>query len=468
MSDLGDVIEKDSLISLLLLRMEELETRLQNAEVRIIELETENRLLKERLITKNSRNSSKPPSTEIISPKRTKSLRGSSDRKRGGQPGHKGSNLKMVAEPDVIDQRMPKYCNCCGSDLSDTPSEFVDKRQVIDIPPIIPVVTEQQIYKCTCICGHTTSGQFSPNANAQVGYGPNTEALVAYLHTRQYLPVARMGELFKDVLGMPISTGGISHLLKRFVQKATPVHELIKQRLQNSPFVGSDETGCKVNGKLHWFWTWQSPRLTYIAHSGSRGKKAIEDNFPDGFPNAILGSDAWKPQLNTLAKGHQLCTAHMLRELNYLMELDSKESWSKDFSELLRQALKLRYAMDTRHVLTWEEQLSRIMDSFQKLLAEPPDPDNKKAYTFFKRVLKNRDYIFVFLTDLAVPPDNNSSERAIRNIKVKQKVSGQFKADHSAMGFAKIRSVIDTTIKNSQNVLEGLRLIARNEFSLQD
>ena len=233
------------------------------------------------------------------------------------------------------------------------------------------------------------------------------------------------------------------------------------------------ETGCKVNGKLKWFWVWQNPKLTYIAHSASRGKKAIEDHFPQGFPNATLGSDAWKAQLNTPAKGHQLCTAHLLRELNYLEELYSKDPWAGHFSQLLRKALKLRYRMAcsdtsgrTCNTLDREEERSAITGTFHGMLARPPDPDNKKAYSFYKRILRNRDHIFVFLNDLAVPPDNNSSERAIRNIKVKQKVSGQFKADNAAMDFAKIRSVIDTTIKNSQNVMKALRLIAQNEFSL--
>lgn len=459
MSDHCGVIDRDATISSLLERIGELEARL-------VALEKENRSLREQLITKNSGNSSRPPSTEMAPPKRTGSLRGVTGRRPGGQPGHEGNNLKMVAEPCVIDRRVPEYCNCCGSDLSGIAEALVGRRQVIDIPPIVPVVTEQQIYARTCTCGHTTQGTYSPNANAPVGYGENTEALVAYLHARQYLPVGRMKELFTDVLGLPISTGGISHLLRRFSKKAAPVHGLIREKLRHAPFVGSDETGCRVNGKLHWFWTWQSPTLTYIAHSGSRGAKAIGDNFPDGFPHAVLGSDAWRPQLSTPAKGHQLCTAHLLRELKHLMELYGKEGWSRDFSDLLREALKLRHAMEADHAPCPEGQRAAIMEQFQKLLTEPPDPDHAKACTFFRRMLRNSGHILVFLTDPAVPPDNNSSERAIRNIKVKQKVSGQFKADRSAMDFAIIRSVIDTTIKNSQNVMDALRLIARGGFSL--
>tara|TARA_R110002126_G_C10416391_1_gene497035 strand:- start:36 stop:1379 length:1344 start_codon:yes stop_codon:yes gene_type:complete len=431
------------------------------------ELKNEIRLLKEQLVVKNSRNSSIPPSTEIASPKRTESLRKATGRRPGGQPGHEGNNLKMVADPDVIDKRIPDYCNRCGSDLSDIQQEFVGKRQLIDIPPIVPVVTEQRIYARTCTCGHTSQGEYSNNANAQVGYGENIESMAAYFHARQYLPMDRMKELFRDILGTSISTGGISHLLKRFAHKSTPVHGLIKEKLQSSPFVGSDETGCRVNGKLNWFWTWQSEKLTYIVHSCSRGKKTVEDNFPHGFPNTVLGSDAWAAQLGTSAKGHQLCTAHMLRELNYLIELYSRDSWAGHFSELLHRALKLRYTMQQNGDLCPEKDRSRIMGRFNELLSEPPDPEHRKTYTFFKRILRNRDSIFVFLNDRSVPPDNNSSERAIRNVKVKQKVSGQFKADDSAMDFAKIRSVIDTANKNSQNVLEALRVIARNEFSLQ-
>lgn len=419
--------------------------------------------LEQKSATKNSRNSSKPPSTDLQPAKRTKSLRKASGRKPGGQRGHKGGKLEMVKDPDVIDDRIPDYCTSCGSGLSEAEARPVNRRQLIDIPPIAPVVTEERVYERTCTCGHITCGEFSPNANAPVGYGPNTEALVAYLHARQYLPVARMGELFKDVLGLPISTGGICHLLDRFAQKTAPIYEEIKERLQDGPFVGSDETGCKVNGKLTWFWTWQSPQSTYIAHSMSRGKKAVDENFPNGFPNAVLGSDAWSAQLNTPAKGHQLCLAHMLRELVFMMETYRKDTWSKKFDELLRRALEIRYKMRQDATLCSNPDRQGIMGRFDQLLTEPPDPGHKKVFTFYKRMVKNRDHIFTFLADPSVPPDNNSSERAIRNIKVKQKISGQFKSERSAMNFAKIRSVVDTIIKNSQGVLEAMRLIARTQ-----
>ena len=127
-----------------------LTVRLEELEDRLGELEKENRSLREELVTKNSRNSSMPPSTQIAPPKRTRSLRKPTGRKPGGQQGHRGHHLKMVADPGEEDKRIPDYCNVCGSNLSDTPGSLVGKRQLIDIPPIEPVVTEQQIYERRC------------------------------------------------------------------------------------------------------------------------------------------------------------------------------------------------------------------------------------------------------------------------------------------------------------------------------
>ena len=382
---------------------------------RLDELEKENEFLRGLLISKNSQNSSKPPSTEIVSPKRTSSLRKSTGKKPGGQLGHKGNNLEIVACPDVIEKRTVDFCNACGSNLGDAPEIFVAKRQLIDIPPIKLITTEQQVYKRTCSCGHTSEGAFSNNANAPVGYGENIESLVAYFHARHYLPIDRMREMFNDVFNAPISSGGICQLINRFASKTTPVYDLIKEKLMSSDHVGSDETGCKVNGKLHWFWTWQSPKLTYITHSSNRGYSTIENIFPDGFPNATLVHDAWKPHLKTNAKAHQLCTAHLLRELNYLIERYKDDHWAKGFSELLQQSLKLKHQFDCVEVGAGNQlyqERDQITQSFKELLEKPPDKNHKKTYTFFKRMLKNEAHIFTFLYERSVCPDNNAHRKS--------------------------------------------------------
>ena len=121
-------------------------------------------------------------------------------------------------------------------------------------------------------------------------------------------------------MGLPVSEGGISHILERFAQKALPVYVQIKERIKAADFLGTNETGAKVNGKKYWFWTWQNKQLTFIVHSDNRGFKTIENTFENGLPAAVLQHDRWACHFQCTAKHHQICIAHLLRELNYLHE----------------------------------------------------------------------------------------------------------------------------------------------------
>lgn len=198
-------MEKDKLIESLLQKVEELSKKL-------IALELENSQLKARLAKyetpKNSNNSSIPPSKDENRPKR-KSLRIKTGRKPGGQTGRKGNTLKMVEIPDVTEEHIPDYCNCCGNDLSSLPHQYAGSRQVFDIPEIKIKVTEHKVYKKVCPCGCETKSDYPSQANAPVSYGNNIESLIGYFHTRQYLPFKRMQEMFNTVFNIPISEGGI-------------------------------------------------------------------------------------------------------------------------------------------------------------------------------------------------------------------------------------------------------------------
>jgi len=341
-----------------------------------------------------------------------------------------------------------------------------NSRQVVDIPPIKAVYTEYQRFSKICNCGCQNTAAFPQGVNASVSYGENIEALIAYFHARQHLPFARMKETFNNVFGVNISEGGIHYLLEKFAQKTTPVYEIIKQRVQQSRVVGTDETGVKVNGNKHWFWTWQTSKLTFITHSNNRGSETINREFPLGFPQSTLVHDGWKAQLKTTSQNHQSCLAHLQRVLNYLDQRYPNDSWCKDFKNLLSRSLKLKNKLDPQN---WEYQLKRtsIVQHLKYLLERPPDQKNKELYTFYKRMCRERQHLFTFLFLDDVPPDNNASERAIRNVKVKQKISGQFKTERAAQNFAKIRSVIDTTIKSGLDVLESLNLIAKLDLDLQ-
>lgn len=440
--------------------------KLEGFEQENINLRKENGELREKLTRfenpKHSRNSSIPPSKDENRPFRTKSLREQTGKKPGGQPGHEGNTLKMSATPDNIEEHVPHYCNCCGADIGHLPCEYAGKRQVLDIPPVKPEYTEHRVYQTKCRCGHVTKSDFPAGINTAVSYGRNVESLIGYFHVRQYLPFDRMKEFFHDVFSLPVSEGGLHHILSRLSRKALPSYELIRQKIAGSQVVGTDETGVKINGKNHWYWTWQNESLTFIAPSENRGYKTIEENFRDGFPDSAMVHDCWRSHFRPEAKGHQLCLAHLLRELNYFIETDNAV-WAGQFKELLKKAIAIEKQMGHEQYYQFYRPRSDIEKSLDKLLRQTIPEKNKGLASFKKRMDKYRDYLLNFMYYPKIPSDNNGSERAIRNVKVKQKISGQFKNIVGAKQFAILRSVTDTAIKNSQNVLNALFVIANYE-----
>lgn len=407
---------------------------------------------------KNSGNSHIPPSSDLRKPKRNQSLREVTDKKRGGQQGHEGSSLSFSAFPDQIITHIPHYCRLCGDDLSSVQAVCIGRRQVIDIPLPTVLCTEHQAFSKTCCCGMVNKGDFPINVNAGVQYGSRIEALTAYLNVRQYMPYGRIQEFYSQVLGLSISQGGIVGLMDRFTEKALPVYQQIKNRVEKAACLGTDETGAKVNGKTNWFWTWQNQALTFIVRSASRGYKTIAETFPYGLPNAVLVHDRWAAHFQCKSEHRQVCLAHLFRDLNYIQQV-YKSKWAESFKQLLKKAIALgdQAAYDGLSA-------SSARDGFETELAELLKQQlplkHKFAITLQKKLRKISENILCFLHYNYVPSDNNGSERAIRNIKVKHKISGGFRSTQGADSFAVLRSVIDTTVKSGQQVFYTLSLIA--------
>jgi len=408
---------------------------------------------------KDSNNSSMPPSKDENRPPRTSSLREKSNRKAGGQPGHEGKTLEMTETPDKIIEHHSCFCPECGKDVSELPFELSGKRQVIDIPPIKQIVTEHRVYRCKCTCGKVVESDFPVGVDSPVRYGKNIETIIGYLSVRQYLPFKRLQEMMNDIFSVQISEGGLHWLLNRLASKGVDAYEMIRQRVLHSQVIGTDETGVKINGKNHWFWTWQNNRATFIAASTNRGTTTIIENMSGISQEAVLVHDCWKAHFQTPVKKHQLCTAHLERETKYLEER-YKVAWPVRFRNMLREAHKLKKQFTPADYYYPNHLCSLLEKELDNLLSESLDPKHKEMITFQKRITKYRDHVFTFLYHPTVPPDNNGSERAIRNVKVKQKISGQFKILSAAENFAILRSIIDTAIKNNQNVLKALNVIA--------
>lgn len=448
--------EKDKLISQLREENQLLHVLVNSLQQEITELKQQIQLLKN---GKDSKTSSTPPSQDIGRSNRT-GLRTPSNRKPGGQAGHEGSTLEMVDSPDDIVEYRPQYCQVCGEELDSQTATLVSRKQEIIIPPIVPQCIEHQSYCCTCNkCGHKTISELPPRLQANIQYGANVNAYVGYLSVRHYVPFNRIVEIMRDIFNIPMSPGTVGNMLKSLAQKAIPMHEEIKQRVEQSAVIGGDETGIKINGKKGWLYTFQTTVLTYLAVSFSRGFDAIQYLFKNGFPISVYVTDCWAAQLKTFAKRHQICTVHLLRELNNFIDaLDCQ--WSVKMKQLLKRAIELKRQLTTDDYLHGNETVNFLEAELDMLLQIALDTKHKKVQAFIKRLNKNRNAIFTFLHHPKVPPDNNASERAIRTAKVKMKVSNQFKSLDGAQSFAVLRSVIDTTIKNSQNVLNALSSLA--------
>ena len=423
----------------------------QDAKLRALEA-----TLSLKSIVKTSSNSHLSPSSDLS--RKNQSLREKSDKPVGGQLGHKGHTLEMTDSPDEIKDLYPSFCNNCGASLLGQPTELVARRQVIDIPPIVPMTTEYRNFSVNCPCGHHQIGDFPDGVTHPIQYGENIQTLVVYNSIYQYLPFFRLQSFLKQVTSVHLSKGTIENILRRTAKKAQSTYETLRQVVELSLYVGSDETGAKLNKSKLWFWVWQNALVTFIVAACSRSKQVITDTFPHGLPNAILCSDRLAAQLSTWTKGTQICLAHLLRDLNYIIELENTQ-WATDFKVLLKEAMLLKkmqthYHIDDEKVKDIEQRADNLLkQSFEEL--GWTIENQHKTITFFNAMVKLRQALFPFLYHKDVPPDNNSSERAIRLIKVKTKISGQFKSLHQE--FAILRSVIDTAVKNGQPVYDAVK-----------
>ena len=414
---------------------------------------------------KTSLNSSLPPSKDTLSVqgekaaklKMTCSLRPKSDKPSGGQVGHKGITLAVREFADEVITLHPDYCNHCGGSLADIAVEKSETRQVVDIPlPVKPIITNYVSLSKRCTCGHCTAPEFPRHVTNGVSYGSNVQALVAYLSCCQHIPFKRLGQVLNNFYGIQLGEGTISNILNRMRKKAEPAYQAIRHKIEKSPVVGADETGSKVNGELQWMWTFQNKLVTYIFRDPSRGKAAIDKHFPDGFPSSILVTDRHASYFNLQTAGHQICLAHLLRNLTFLDELDPEQDWTKRMLNLLRDGIQQR-----KHTAFNCADYQHFKDRFDNLMQEDLNECDQKFQTLQKSLVKHQNHLFTFLQNPDVPPDNNASERTIRPLKVKQKVSGMFQSDEGGDNFATLYSIAHTAQKNGQNPFNAFVAVAK-------
>jgi transposase len=363
--------------------------------------------------------------------------------------------------PDEVVDYKSNFCSSCSASLALSVSVLTNRKQEIIIPPIKAHCLEHRSYTTTCsCCGHNNVGGLPVHLKAPIQYGTSVSATIAYLFAYQYLPYRRIKQAMQDMFNISLSEGTIDNALAKISGLAIPFYKHIQGRIQESDVVGGDETGTKINGHKGWFHVWQNPVLTFIVAAATRGYKTTELFFEKGFSRAVYVSDCWSAQLKTPAKKHQLCLAHLLRELtNFEDALQCK--WSLELKLLLKKAILIKQELQDKDYLHPPPGVVALELQLTEMLGVDASNFHPKTRAYIKRLIKNKKSILTFLYHHKVPYDNNGSERAIRNVKVKNKISGSFRSEQGAARFAILRSVIDTTVKNGQDVFTTLCLLAK-------
>lgn len=412
--------------------------------------ELQERLSKYEEPPKNSGNSSMPPAKEKMKDeiiRRTKSLRKPTGKNPGGQPGHAGSTLEVTESPDVIVGSAPEVCDKCGDSLEDCEPMLDYVTQIISLPELKPLITQVNHYVKVCrACGHRVKTSAERRRSNAVVYDASVKGLVVYLSVVQFLTFNRIALFFKEVFNLEISRGSMVNWVNEARKSAEPAIEKIKECIMQSSVVGFDESGCYCNKRLDWAWIAQTVYFTLLFHGRSRRGQELEERFGDSLERMTAVTDRHSAYFALHFLNHQVCLAHLLRECQYLNELDKDQQWSKSVETLLQEAIHERNQKPTESIETklWLDRLDKLIDENLSKL-------NEKFNTFKNGLLKCRDYIFNFLKDPAIPPDNNASERGIRKLKIKLKNSGCFRSDLGADAFMDLHSIVETTKKHGNS-----------------
>lgn len=438
--------------------------RLDGLEARLDKLEGRGK--------KTSRNSHKPPSGDGFK-KRTKSLRGKSDRSSGGQPGHPGQTLAWQAQADWVDYHEETHCQHCGVSLAAEPVEEWIARQVFDIAPIELLVTEHRAaVKCCGHCGHQSQASFPAAATNVVQYGPRLKGVMLYLMEAQLLPSARTTEVLHDLFGVAVSEGTLYNSRNHCFEQLASVEQHVKSQLANASLVHFDETGMRVNGHLFWLHVACTDGLTDYCVHAKRGRLAMDEM---GILPAFSGKaihDGWQ-SYSGYDCAHFLCNAHHLRELQFVLE-HYQQWWAYQMSVLLVTVLhqvkqakaKGENALDVDQLKAFETRYDDIVALGLALNPmPPPDPDAPKKRgrpkrspprNLLERLQVHKTSVLGFMHDFEVPFDNNQAERDLRMMKLKQKISGCFRSQNGAEMFCRIRGYLATMKKQGCNLLEAL------------
>lgn len=446
------------------LLIEAQQAHIEELRARILKLEAQ--------VRGNSKNSSRPPSSDGLAKPRTKSLRKKTMRPAGGQPGHEGSTLRQVENPDELVVHRPVECAGCGHRFgSDTQAVSRQHRQVFELPPIRAWVVGHDLLSFECGCGVITPAPTPVGVTSPVQYGPRLRAAVLYLYQNQFCAKARTAKTCSDLFGVPISSGSVANFQGIADGRLDRFMGLVKDQARRAGVLGCDETGMRVAGGNTWLHVARSELFTLLQVHHKRGVAAMRDNGVLEDYRGVLIRDALA-SYDTIAPRarHQLCGAHLARELVAVSEflVNHPEyagpcgwDWGGQVAyglwEIKRACDQAVDGLCPPGVLAENRAL---MVSAGLIAARSggcsPGVLGKKHRALARRVATRADDYLRFATTPGVGFDNNGSERDLRMVKLRMKVSGGLRTMDGANRFARLRSYLSTASKNQVNAYDAL------------
>lgn len=456
-------------------RIASLEAKVATLEASVRELLAENAALKRRL-AQDSHNSSKPPASDGLG-RRPRTTRRPSGKKPGGQPGHVGHTLELVAQPDATQAHVPAVCGQCHQPLDGVSGVVVERRQVHDVPPLRLEVTEHQALAVTCpACHAVTRGVFPDAVRAPAQYGPRVRALAVYVHHAHIVPQERTHEALADLFGCTLSDGSVARWVEQAGDALAPRVAQLADLVAAGSHQHADETGIRIGGKLHWLHVNSTRWLTHLAWHPKRGAAATAaiGIWPRFHGRAT--HDRWASYDAYRDCAHSLCGAHLLRELTLVAEQDG-QPWAAALADLLREMdaaaheWRLRGAtgVPVEERNAWIAQYHDLLA--QGFAAQPPPavispprrrrgrPKQSPAKNLLDALLQHSERVLAFLDDLTIPFTNNQAERDLRMAKVQQKVAGTFRSETGATAYCRLRSYLATMRKQGRSLLEALTAV---------
>jgi transposase len=445
----------------------ELQKTIEALTAKIVDLEAR--------LSSNSRNSSKPPSSDGYSKPAPKSRRKPSGKKPGGQKGHEGRGFKLPHEPDSIVHHFPDKCEGCPK-AGLCPSGVVrDTRRVVEMVARVNV-EEHRAYSRACIDlpGETLEGKFPDGVTGTAQYGDFIAAFAAALNVYGMMSVGKIHELLSSVFGIGIAVGTIQKMIDRCAKGAKPAAEVIREAFAKEEVIHVDETGFRVAGGLKWVHVAATEFMTYFSVQSKRGKEGMDaiGIIAGLMRDAIISHDCWGPYFKYLCVLHALCCAHVLRELEAIVDRhEGGRQWAGDMIGLLVEMNDAvagakeagAEALYESAIADFEARYDEIVDAGRAVNPIVPKPGGKrgrpakgKERALVDRMGDHRDGFLMFARDFRVPFDNSEAERSIRILKLKQKTVGGMRTVEGAEDFAALLSFISTMRKNGIDVFKSV------------